>query len=142
MKKAITYRAYRNPAPFDPVQGIVTAEVDPETGALATVNCPGRRMEGFISGTQPAAYCRVHGGRPGGVPLLTTVAGWDTEPEKAPAPRSEIVIADAKPAPTLAPPQHARVATQTIPVPPPAARPESEDGKKKGLFHRIWDVFK
>ena len=30
MKRAITFRAYRNPAPFEPVDGIVTAEVDPE----------------------------------------------------------------------------------------------------------------
>ena len=141
MKKAITYRAYRNPAPFEPVEGIVTAEVDPETGALATVNCPGRRMEVFIAGTQPAAYCRTHGGKPGGVPLLTTVAGWDTEPEKTPA-RTDVVIADAKPVPTAAPAQRARAAVQTVPVPPPASRPDSENGKKKGFFNRIWDVFK
>ncbi|MBI3697119.1 MAG: PBP1A family penicillin-binding protein [Acidobacteria bacterium] len=141
MKKAITFRAYRNPAPFEPVDGIVTAEVDPETQELATLNCPGRRTEVFIAGTQPAGYCRVHGGRPGSVPLLTTVAGWDTEPEKAKA--DAAVMADAKPAPLLVAPEHPRAAARTITIPvPPQKAPAADPPKKKGFFSRIWGVFK
>ncbi|HYM10830.1 MAG TPA: penicillin-binding protein 1A, partial [Bryobacterales bacterium] len=143
MKKAMTFRAYRNPAPFEPVDGIVTAEVDPQTQELATVNCPERRMDVFIAGTQPAAYCRVHGGRPGATPLLTTVAGWDTDsPDKAPP--ASAVVADAKPAPTAAlPTQRPRVATRSVPIPPePSSSPSDQSGEKKGLFRRIWDALK
>jgi penicillin-binding protein 1B len=45
------------PVPSD----IVTAEIDPETGGLATPQCPKRMTEVFISGTQPRAACAVHG---------------------------------------------------------------------------------
>src|SRR5579884_601834 len=142
MKKAITYRPYRNPAPFEPVEGIVTAEVDPATGELATPTCPDRRMDVFIAGTQPAAYCRAHGGRPGAVPLLTTVAGWDTEPPKASLPAPNAVAADSKPDPTAGAPQRPHVAVQSVPLPPPDKAEAEKSGKKKGFFHRILDVFK
>ena len=44
------------PVPSD----IVTAEIDPETGALATPECPRRMTEVFISGTQPRVECSAH----------------------------------------------------------------------------------
>jgi penicillin-binding protein 1B len=44
------------PVPSD----IVTAEIDPETGALATPECPRRMTEVFISGTQPRFECSTH----------------------------------------------------------------------------------
>ncbi len=139
MKKAVTYRAYRNPAPFEPVEGIVTADVDPQTGELASLGCPARRMEVFIAGTQPVAYCRLHGGRPGSTPLLTTVAGWDTEPPKPP---SEVVVAEAKPNPTAGPAPQPRPTVHSIPI-PVTQRPEAETTvKKKGFFRRVLDVFK
>ncbi len=141
MKKAVTLRAYRNPAPFEPVDGIVTAEVDPDTQELATVNCPNRHMEVFVAGTQPAAYCRVHGGRPGSTPLLTTVAGWDTEPEK-PQPRGNMVIADAKPAPTAVVAQPPRAVVRSVPLPVESEKAPADRSQKKGFFRRIWDVFK
>ncbi|MBI3665876.1 MAG: PBP1A family penicillin-binding protein [Acidobacteria bacterium] len=138
MKRAITYRPYRNPAPFEPVDGIVTAEVDPETQELATTGCPNRRMEVFIAGTQPAAYCRAHGGKPTSAPLLTTAAGWDTEPDKT-KPEGAMVAA-AKPAPTAADPApRPRVVVQSVPASPP--RP-AQPPKKKGFFGRLWSVFK
>jgi len=40
---------------------IVTAEIDPETGGLATPRCPQRMTEVFISGTEPRAECAAHG---------------------------------------------------------------------------------
>jgi penicillin-binding protein 1B len=45
------------PVPSD----IVTAEIDPDSGGLATPQCPRRMTEVFISGTQPRAACPVHG---------------------------------------------------------------------------------
>ena len=44
------------PVPSD----IVTAEIDPETGELATPACPRRMTEVFISGTQPRVECPLH----------------------------------------------------------------------------------
>lgn len=44
------------PVPSD----IVTAETDPDTGYLATPDCPRRMTEVFISGTQPSVSCPVH----------------------------------------------------------------------------------
>jgi penicillin-binding protein 1B len=45
------------PVPSD----IVTAEIDPETGSLASSACPRRLTEVFISGTEPRQVCPVHG---------------------------------------------------------------------------------
>ena len=44
------------PVPSD----IVTAEIDPDTGYLATADCPRRMTEVFIADTQPAASCPIH----------------------------------------------------------------------------------
>jgi hypothetical protein len=38
----------------------VTAEIDADTGELATAKCPKVRSEVFIAGTQPTAVCHVH----------------------------------------------------------------------------------
>ncbi len=46
------------PVPSD----VVTAEIDPETGMLATPECPARMTEVFISGTEPTQTCPAHGG--------------------------------------------------------------------------------
>jgi len=42
---------------FRPPAGVETAEVDPETGALATWGCPSRRTEFFLAGTLPVVSC-------------------------------------------------------------------------------------
>ncbi|MFY9551845.1 MAG: PBP1A family penicillin-binding protein [Thermoanaerobaculia bacterium] len=45
------------PVPSD----IVTAEIDPDTGFLATSGCPRTMTEVFIEGTAPTLSCREHG---------------------------------------------------------------------------------
>ncbi len=40
--------------------GIVMAEIDPETGLLAGDYCPTTRWEYFRAGTQPTEYCEAH----------------------------------------------------------------------------------
>ncbi|MGI8745480.1 MAG: PBP1A family penicillin-binding protein [Bryobacteraceae bacterium] len=74
MRRAHEHRQYRNVSEFNPPGGIVSAQIDPETGQLATANCPAVRTEFFIGGTQPVEMCQLHGG--GG----TRVAGWETTP--------------------------------------------------------------
>jgi penicillin-binding protein 1B len=52
---------------FRPPPGVETAEVDPESGALALWACPSRRSEYFLAGTAPTTTCPT-GGLAGGRP--------------------------------------------------------------------------
>ncbi len=72
MKRAHRYREYKNVSEFPAPDGIVTADIDPLSGKLATPNCPKSHGEVFIAGTQPLEYCPLHGGSG-----KTTIAGWD-----------------------------------------------------------------
>ncbi len=133
MKRASAYRAYRNPAPFEEVEGIVTAIVDPQTQELS-VGCPGSQTEVFIAGTQPATYCRLHRGRPASAPLVTTAAGWETEAEKEkrrPERREIVVVREDQP-------KRSRVVVDGG----AGQKPAEEEPKKKGFFGRILGVFK
>jgi penicillin-binding protein 1B len=86
MKDALKYREYRDTKPFEAPDGIVTIEIDPETGYVATPACPTHVSEVYIAGTQPVEACPKHGGRM----VTTTATGWDTpaadEPPAAPQP--------------------------------------------------------
>jgi penicillin-binding protein 1B len=42
--------------------GVVTRDIDPKTGQLATFQCPEQVSEVFIEGTEPTVYCELHGG--------------------------------------------------------------------------------
>ncbi|MBI5576183.1 MAG: PBP1A family penicillin-binding protein [Deltaproteobacteria bacterium] len=48
------------PRALQPPQGIVTAEIDPASGFLATSACPERFTEAFIEGTVPKETCPLH----------------------------------------------------------------------------------
>jgi penicillin-binding protein 1B len=48
--------------PFPVPSDIVTADIDPETGQLASAACPKTTTEVFIQGTEPTTSCRMHGG--------------------------------------------------------------------------------
>ena len=47
---------------FERPSGVVTATIDPETGLLATPDCPTSREESFLEGTEPTKECDRHGG--------------------------------------------------------------------------------
>jgi penicillin-binding protein 1A len=56
---------YQNrPAPADwtPPAGVVSVEIDAESGMLASSRCPHEqiRREWFLAGTEPLEYCRLH----------------------------------------------------------------------------------
>jgi penicillin-binding protein 1B len=57
MKSAL---AGRPSIPFDVSDGITFAEIDRDTGKLATPDCPRTYNESFISGTEPTEYCELH----------------------------------------------------------------------------------
>ena len=76
MKAAHKHREYRNVHGFSAPDGIVTAEIDPETGQLATEKCPKKRNEVFIAGTQPIDTCTLHGGG-------TQITDWNSDKKKS-----------------------------------------------------------
>jgi penicillin-binding protein 1B len=141
MKDAMQYPQYRDVKDFQAPDGIVSIDIDPESGMPATPNCPTRRSEVYIAGTQPVGFCPLHGGR-----NVTNVAGWQLAPPPA-VPATE----EAAPAAPAAPGQVApaavarRVARQEAQAPPPAPAASQSDAKKpekKGLFRRLMNVFK
>lgn len=132
MKRAHQYRDYRNVKPFEPPDGIVIVDIDPETGALATINCPKAQPEAFISGTQPVEVCRLHGGA---LASATQVTGWETGSD-----------GESKTIARAQTPGGGRSAKPvSIPVKPQAAaKPAQPQQQQKGksFFRRFLDVFK
>ncbi len=123
MKRAIQLRAYHEAKPFPAPQGVVTLDIDPESGMPATPMCPQHYSEVFIAGTEPVGTCPLHGGTGD-----TNVSGWDTPTAAKPS--------AAQPPPELE--TDAGVAAQ------PAA-PEGTDNptpKKRGFFRRLIHVVK
>jgi hypothetical protein len=137
MKRAHTHREYLHVAEFEPPEGLVSAEIDPESGQIATNACPRVQTDYFIAGTQPIEACRLHGGS------ATQVAGWET-----PAPPAAQNGSAPAAAPTHAETQ--RVARKSdpsapavsIPVAEPPQPPPPPKKQKKGVFGRIRDIFK
>lgn len=128
MKRAHEHREYRDVTEFSPPAGVVSVQIDPGSGQLATASCPQVRTEYFIEGTQPVESCQLHGGG------ATQVAGWETG---QPAP-----IQPGRPAAPGSP------AAQAANNSPPPADPDQPNqppqppAKKKGFFGRIRDIFK
>ncbi len=130
MKRAHQHREYRNVHPFEAPDGIVTADIDADTGQLATPACPRVRNQAFIAGTQPVEVCKAHGGG------RTQISSWDpaaAKPEPAVIPDNR----DKAPALAAAPPPKA---PRSIPIEPAPAPPAPQ--KKKGFFGRLKDLFK
>jgi penicillin-binding protein 1B len=137
MKRAHLHQEYKTVHSFQPPDGIVTVDIDEETGELAAPNCPKVRSEVFIAGSQPLQICHIHGNG------KTLVSGWDPVQQNAPsagapAESSTEVAAVQSPQPARAVPAPA---PRSIPVTPPAAQ-QPEPEKKKGFFGRLKDIFK
>jgi len=142
MKQATQIRDYRDAKSFAAPNGIVSIEIDPQSGMLAAPNCPTRRSEVYISGTQPVEACPLHGGGR----MVTNVAGWDVAPPPSPADNAPRVTGSNGDG-LLRPSEVARRAARQE-MPPPATtqagNPPQEPKKteKKGIFRRLMGVFK
>ena len=138
MKMAHELREYRNPDPFEPVDGIVTLGVDPGTQEIATYQCPERRTEVFIAGSQPMQYCRLHGGRGRHTLLATNVAGWDD------APRQRTDDLEVEGPQTTGRTKSRRTTRRVSPLSGTSQKSlqERSSEKSKGLFSRLLDVFR
>lgn len=132
MKRAAQFREYRNVREFEPPDGILTVEIDPMTGQLATSACPNHRSEVFISGTQPTETCRLHEGG------AMRVASWE-------APAGPAIIQRPSDA-TAAPPRIAKTpASSRVAAARPAdaaPQPQQPKPEKRGFFRRLLSVFK
>ena len=47
-------------ATLEAPDGVTFAEIDRDTGQLATPTCPRTINESFLAGTEPTAYCELH----------------------------------------------------------------------------------
>jgi len=59
MRKAL---AGKPAVDFPKPDSVVSVQIDPTTGDLATPDCPKKRDEVYIAGTEPTVYCPDHGG--------------------------------------------------------------------------------
>jgi len=153
MKRAVTFREYRDTKPFRAPAGIVSLTIDPQSGFPATANCPKTQEEVYIAGTEPVGSCPLHGGHQ----LITNVAGWDLQPQNpgssgGPAPGT--VALPPAPANNGQGPRDSassRAAQKNLENGAPVtaasgnAPPKADANKgeqKKGLLHRLLRVFK
>ncbi|MCA0170535.1 transglycosylase domain-containing protein [Bacillus sp. RAR_GA_16] len=51
-------------ADFKKPENVIGIEVDPQTGLIATENCPVKRLTYYIEGTEPSQLCEDHPGTP------------------------------------------------------------------------------
>jgi penicillin-binding protein 1B len=124
MKRAIVLPEYSNVTWPSVPAGVIQVEIDPDSGALATANCPRTQPEYFLEGTQPAAYCPIHTLR-----QLPRTPGLEHISTIAP-----VVVAPASPAQR---PQGVVIQTPPPVALPPAATAKVEKPKKRGFFGRI-----
>ena len=137
MKRALQNRAYRSAQPFQAPDGIVSVQIDPESGMQATPYCPTTIREVYISGTQPVTSCPLHGTGQS----VTHVAGWGISGNPA-SPEAALPPPHVgAPPPALA--THQRPGAGGNPPPPEQVAQKTEKPKeKKGLFRRLLGVFK
>jgi penicillin-binding protein 1B len=152
MTRALNYREYRDTKPFRAPAGIVSIDIDPTTGMAATASCPQTRPEVYIAGTEPVGFCTMHGGRGG----PATVTSWETPfAPAAPSPAGGTPSfttspGDARNSGDSMASRAARQSGGVVASPPRVAKsepepPKQEDKKpekKKGIFQRIFGVFK
>jgi penicillin-binding protein 1B len=151
MTRALNYRDYRDTKPFRAPAGIVSIDIDPASGMPSTASCPQTRPEVYIAGTEPVGFCTLHGGRSG----PATVAGWETPAAPATTPAAgapHFTGSQTDGAPSSdSPANRALRQTGGAPVPksvakaapePPKQDEKKPEQKKKGIFQRIFGVFK
>ena len=123
MKRAHEHREYRNVTDFTAPAGIVSAQIDPTSGQLATAACPTVRTEYFIEGTQPGRDLLSARRRRGTHGWLGAASGT----------RAGYAGHHGAPAPPL---------TANVPPAKPNTPEVVGEPKKKGVFGKIRDIFR
>ncbi len=138
MRRAHKHRAYRDVQQFTIPDGLVSAQIDLDTGQLATSACPQARThtEYYLVNTQPVSFCALHSGG------TTQIAGWDTG-VSAPRP----TLPNLSPQPNVLGSQAAVSSAGTIPDPmnpqgnPPPVDTNGRSKEKKGLLDKFKSIF-
>src|ERR1051326_3184185 len=142
MKRAAQFRAYKDVKPFQPPSGVVSIQIDPDSGMPSTAQCPKVINEVFIAGTEPVGSCPLHGGSQDN----TNVSGWEAPQPNLPqhTPGKGLSV----PVTVMPVPGQPRPPTELIPPkdqvagPPPSSQPadnnQPEKKKKRGFFGRIF----
>jgi penicillin-binding protein 1B len=128
MKRAHEHREYRNVSEFEAPAGVVSVQIDPLSGELATAACPKVRTEYFIEGTQPVEMCHLHGGG------ITQVAGWETSPPRTGESTGQPGLSGS--------PAQQRTAQNGAPSLAEPAPRSQEPARRKSLFERLRGIFK
>ncbi len=140
MKRAHTHRAYRDVTNFTIPEGIVRAQIDPDTGDLATNACPKTQTEYYLIGTQPVQFCPLHQGS------TMQIAGWESGVPLGSSVSASVPIqpAASKPPPFPNYPPSAVAAAEPQPANEPATQqPEQQPRKhRSGLFDKFKGIFK
>ncbi len=150
MKRAHSHRQYRAVSEFAAPDGVLTVEIDPLTGLLATSGCQQHRPEVFIAGTQPIDVCKLHGGG-----SSNQIATWEAAPAPSPAvptpdpgPAGPVAANPQSPDASPAPGALKREVRQAKSIPvnpapqPPRSPQPSSPPQQKGLMDRIRGIFK
>jgi penicillin-binding protein 1B len=131
MKAAHKHRAYRDVTDFAVPDGVVSAQVDPESGLLATSACPKVTTDYYILGTQPVQFCPLHQGG------ATEIASWGDAARGASANPPNIPI---QPGAAPLPPAFANVPPgQPFPN---ASKQNQPKPAKHGFFDKFKSIFK
>jgi penicillin-binding protein 1B len=122
MKRAHKHRQYRDVTDFEVPAGVVSAQIDPDSGELATSACPKVGTNYYLLGTQPVQFCPLHQGG------STEIAGWETTPPQGQASLPNVPL----------PPG-------AMPSPADSENPQNnknkQDQQKHGLFEKLKSIF-
>ncbi|HEV2287726.1 MAG TPA: PBP1A family penicillin-binding protein [Candidatus Acidoferrales bacterium] len=138
MKRAEALPAYQDMQEFPEPQGLVNVTVDPQSGDLATVNCPDTVNEVYIAGTEPTAFCPDNGaGGLSNAPPVSWLSHLFGKSSTPPPPGSQSATEPGKTGASAA-----KAAPPAVPAPPPgspaaAAPPQN----KKSLLDKIFGIF-
>jgi penicillin-binding protein 1B len=123
MKRAHQHREYRGVMPFEMPEGVVSVQIDSDTGGLATSTCPTSvvRTEYFLTGTQPITFCPTHLGG------TSEIAGWEALPPPPPL-RAEGANGQLAVAPA-------------VNAADPNARDQNAEKEKKGFLDKLKGIF-
>jgi len=131
MKRAVLLPQYRNTEDFEPPEGIDEATIDPQSGQLATSQCPKTVTTYFVAGSEPTQYCQLHGGaavaQSGQGSWLTHLFGKGS---------------DASANPNQPPPPHPAASPNSGDATQPNGDPSAQQPeKKKGFLGKIFGIF-
>ena len=127
MRRAHKHRAYRDVQQFPVPEGVVSAQIDSQSGQLATSACPPEQVgtEYYLVGTQPVTFCSLHSGG------STEIAGWETG---GPPPRT--ALPNIPPQPNVLGADASASPESNVPT---DLQPKPKE--KKSLFDKLKSIF-